>query len=63
MAISTTDVARTLQTEMGPVGALALQEWLMNQQQALVAISAKLDADAGVTDTDYEATLNSFLTE
>jgi len=63
MAISTLEVAQTLQTEMGPVGALALQEWLLAQQQALAAISAKLDADTGVGDTDYEATLNTFFTE
>lgn len=30
---------------------------------ALQAITTKLDADAGVTDTNYRATLNTFVTD
>lgn len=40
-----------------------LQLLLAAVVDALQAITSKLDADGGVTDTDYRATLNSYITD
>lgn len=37
---------------------LAMQEDLANMRAALVAVTAKLDLDGGVTDVDYASTCN-----
>lgn len=57
MAVSTTDVKTTLRQGMGAVQADALAAWMEAVQTDLAAVTAKLDADGGVTDTDYAATL------
>lgn len=40
-----------------------LRALLGNLVDALQAITAKLDADAGVTDTNYSATVATFITD
>lgn len=62
MAVSTKEVADTLRQGMGAKQADALAELLVSMQADLSALStsitgitAQLDADDGVTDTDYAA--------
>ena len=59
MAVSTKEVVATLRQGLGPVQADALAEWLEAVQTDLAAVTAKLDSDGGVTDTNYAALLTT----
>jgi hypothetical protein len=53
MAISTREVIIMVEPELSETAARALREWMTEMQANLAAIADKLDADGGVTDTDY----------
>lgn len=53
MAISTREVVVAIEPELSETAARPLREWMVEMQANLAAIAAKLDADGGVTDTDY----------
>jgi hypothetical protein len=63
MAISTNEVKKTLRQGMGAVQADALADWMEAMQEAVNDLAEKLDADGGVTDTDYEATVDALVTD
>lgn len=59
MAVSTKEVVVALHAELPERADFALREWMLAVRADLKALLAKLDADAGVTDTNYASTIKN----